>query len=118
MEKDIFIAELKDAAWNVLHENPGCGYKEWIQTLMEQYPAEVVDALGPDPEKALRALSELWKDGNYIDDVTGEIHKFEEWAKYFETEHSIKLYDILTDSKREIKALRRTLELQMNNPST
>lgn len=47
-----FLAELKDAAWNVLHENPGCEYDEWVQTLVEEFPAEVVDALGTDPEEA------------------------------------------------------------------
>ena len=113
-----FFAVLKDAAWNVLHENPGFGYDEWVQTLMEEYPAEVVDALGPNPEEAYHGLSDLWDSGEYEDEVTGENHKFKEWADYFATEHSIELYDILADSKSEIKALRRILRARMSKPSS
>ena len=37
-EEPDFYAVLKEAAWNVLHENPGFGFDEWVQTLMGQYP--------------------------------------------------------------------------------
>ena len=113
-----FLAELKEAAWNVLRENPGCEYSEWVQTLIEQYPAEVVDALGPNPEEAYQGLSDLWDWGEYEDEVTGENHKIKEWAEYFATEHSVEIYNMLADSKREIKALRETLKAQLSKPST
>lgn len=112
-----FFAELKDAAWNVLHENAGYGYDEWVQTLIEEYPAEVVDALGLDPEEAYQGLSDLWDSGEYEDEMTGENHRFKEWAEYFNSERSIELYDLLADSRREIKALRRFLKERMSNPS-
>lgn len=41
-----FYEELKEAAWNILHENPGTDFGDWQDMLIEQYPTEVVDALG------------------------------------------------------------------------
>ena len=43
-------SELKDAAWNILHENPGTEFGDWQNMLLEQFPLEVVDALGTNPE--------------------------------------------------------------------
>lgn len=113
-----FLAELKDAAWNVLHENPGCEYDEWMQTLVEEFPAEVVDALGPDPEEAYQSLSDLWDSGEYEDEVTGENHRFKEWAEYFATERSIELYDMLAEARSEIRALQRDSKTRTSKPST
>ena len=47
-----FYGELKQCAWNILHENPGIDMDEWIDLLMRQYPAEVVDAIGSHPAEA------------------------------------------------------------------
>ena len=52
--EDEFYAELKDAAWNILHENPGTDFGDWQIMLIEQYPTEVVDALGTNLLKSLR----------------------------------------------------------------
>lgn len=57
-----FFADLKDAAWNVLHENPGIDMDEWMKVLMRQYPAEIVDALGPHEAKVYERLTVLWED--------------------------------------------------------
>lgn len=59
-EESDFYGELQDAAWNVLHENPGCDFKDWVQILMEQYPTEVVDAIGSDPIETYASLADLW----------------------------------------------------------
>ena len=50
-EKDEFMDELRQVGWNVLHENPGYGFDEWVQTLIEQYPSEVVDAISTHPSE-------------------------------------------------------------------
>lgn len=100
-----FNAELKEAAWNVLHENPGYDFDEWRQTLIEQYPTEVVDALGSDPFEASASLADMWDSWDYEDVETGECHTFQEWSEYFATEKSVELYDLLVDAKREISRL-------------
>lgn len=61
-EDDInFLGELKDAAQEVLQDNPGATFEEWRHTLMEQYPAEIVDALGTNEEEVNSRLYEIWK---------------------------------------------------------
>ncbi|MDE6276862.1 MAG: hypothetical protein K2M06_02020 [Muribaculaceae bacterium] len=101
-EPDLY-AELKEAAWNVLHENPGIEFNEWQQTLLDQYPAEVVDALGNNPFEVYPALADLWDSNDYEDPDTGECHTFMQWADYFATDASVELYDMLADARREIK---------------
>lgn len=102
-EESDFIGELKEAAWNVLHENPGYGFDEWTQTLIEQYPTEVVDALSSNPEEAYAELADMWASGEYEDKQTGECHSFKDWAEYFATEQSIELYDLLAEARGEIR---------------
>ena len=96
-------AELKDAAWNVLHDNPGFDFEEWCGILQYQYPTEVVDALGTDPKEIYAALSEMWDYTHYEDAETGECHTFKEWAGYFATDQSVEIYDKLVEARREIK---------------
>jgi len=104
-EEPDFYAELKEAAWNVLHENSGFGFDEWAQTLMEQYPSEVVDAIGSHPAETYASLADMWDSEDYEDEETGECHTFKDWAEYFATDRSIELYDLLVEAKREIKRL-------------
>lgn len=100
-----FFAELKEAGWNILHENPGYGFDEWVQTLMEQYPTEVVDAIGSHPAEAYASLSDMWDSDDYTDEDTGECHTFAEWADYFATDRSVTLYDLLAEARRELSRL-------------
>lgn len=102
-EEPDFYAELKEAAWNVLHENPGFGFDEWVQTLMEQYPSEVVDAIGSHPAETYASLADMWDTEDYEDTDTGECHSFKDWAEYFATDRSIELYDLLAEARRKIK---------------
>ncbi|MBD5283354.1 MAG: hypothetical protein HDS31_01915 [Bacteroides sp.] len=104
-EEPDFFAELKEAAWNVLHENPGCDFGEWQSTLVEEYPSEVVDALGSNPFDVYPALSDLWDCYDFEDPDTGECHTFANWAEFFATDRSVELYDMLVDARREIKRL-------------
>ena len=59
-----FLGELKDAAQEVWRDNPGITFEEWRHTLIEQYPAEIVDALGIDEKEVDSQLFLLWKEIN------------------------------------------------------
>lgn len=96
-----FYAELKEAAWNILHENPGTDFGDWQMMLIEQYPTEVVDALGTNPPEVFAELSDWWDSMDYDDGVLEIPHTFREWAEYFATERSVELYDLLVEAKRK-----------------
>lgn len=100
-----FYADLKEAAWNILHENPGTDFGDWQMMLIEQYPTEVVDALGTNPPEVFAELSDWWDCMDYDDGVLEIPHTFREWAEYFATERSVELYDLLVEAKREIRRL-------------
>ncbi len=117
-EEPAFYAELKEAAWNVLHENPGFGFDEWVQTLMEQYPSEVVDAIGSHPAEAYASLADMWDTEDYEDEETGECHSFKEWAEYFATDQSIELYDLLGEARAKIRQMEAHLSQIQPTPST
>ena len=104
-EKVDFYAELKEAAWNILHENPDTDLENWKMMLIEQYPAEVVDALGSNPFDVFAELTDWWNCMDYDDGVLEIPYTFQNWAEYFATERSVELYDLLVEAKREIKRL-------------
>lgn len=91
-EEPDFYGELKQCAWNVLHENPGMDMDEWLEILMRQYPTEVVDAIGSHPAETYASLCELWLD-EYTDPETGECNTFWQWAKKFSSYSAIDRYD-------------------------
>lgn len=96
-----FYADLKEAAWNILHENPGTDFGDWQMMLIEQYPTEVVDALGTNPPEVFAELSDWWDCMDYDDGVLEIPHTFREWAEYFATERSVELYDLLVEAKHK-----------------
>ena len=96
-----FYADLKEAAWNILHENPGTDFGDWQMMLIEQYPTEVVDALGTNSPEVFAELSDWWDCMDYDDGVLEIPHTFREWAEYFATERSVELYDLLVEAKRK-----------------
>ena len=100
-EASDFYAELKKAAWNILHENPGTDFGDWQMMLIEQYPTEVVDALGTNPSEVFAELSDWWDSMDYDDGVLEIPHTFREWAEYFATERSVELYGLLVEAKRK-----------------
>ncbi len=100
-----FYAELKEAAWNILHENPGTDFGDWQDMLIKQYPTEVVDALGTNPPEVFAELSDWWGSMGYDDGITDLCYSFRDWAEYFATERSVELYDLLVEAKREIRRL-------------
>lgn len=100
-----FYEELKEAAWNILHGNPETDLENWKMLLIEQYPTEVVDALGTNPPEVFAELSDWWDSMGYDDGITDLCYTFRDWAEYFATERSVELYDLLVEAKREIKRL-------------
>lgn len=105
-----FYAELKMAAWNILHENPGIDFGDWQVRLIEQYPTEVVDAIGSHPAEVYATLTDMWDCEDYEDTETEECHTYAEWAEIFATDRSVQLYDSLAESKREISRLKARQE--------
>ena len=99
--EDEFYAELKESAWNILHENPDTDLENWKMMLIEQYPTEVVDALGTNPPEVFAELSDWWDGMGYDDGITDLCYTFRDWAEYFATERSVELYDLLVEAKRE-----------------
>lgn len=102
--------DLKMAAWNILHENPGLDCDEWQTMLIEQYPTEVVDAIGSHPAETYATLTDMWESEEYEDTDTEECHTFAEWAEIFATDRSVQIYDSLAESKREISRLKARQE--------
>lgn len=81
-----FDAELVEAGWNVIRENPGIDCQEWINELIRQYPTEVVDALGNNPMEVFHTLADWWDYKEYTDPNTGEWHTLKDWAEYYATD--------------------------------
>lgn len=79
-------AELVEAGCNVIRENPGIDCGEWINELLRQYPAEVVDALGSNPPEVFAALTDWWEHKEYTDPETGEWHTLREWSEFYATD--------------------------------
>ena len=88
--------ELKAAAFEVLLLNPGSEQGDWVQTLVEGYGTEVVDAYGDNPEEAYAELADLWETP-YLDENSGLEFTFAEWAEAFATDASVRMYYELTD---------------------
>lgn len=103
-KKTDFYGELKQCAWNVLHENPGMDMDEWIDILMRQYPTEVVDAIGSHPAETYASLCEMWQD-EYTDPETGECNTFWQWAKKFSSYSAIDRYDKATEQEAILRHL-------------
>lgn len=105
LEDEVLTHELREAAWNVLHENPGTDFELWKQLLLEQYPAEVIDVLGINEKKVMEQLHDWWEGETYLDPVTGLCATFSEWAEYFINEKTVELYDMLEEALTSNKAL-------------
>ncbi|MCH5225031.1 MAG: hypothetical protein J1D77_03485 [Muribaculaceae bacterium] len=97
--------ELREACWNVLHDNPGLDRQDWIDILVAQYPSEIVDALGADPSDVMHQLSDWWEMEEYEDRVTGIRCNFSEWSEYFINGNSVELFDRLEEAMALNKAL-------------
>ncbi len=97
-----FLQELKEAAFEYLLLNPGSDFGDWQQGLISDYPAEVVDALGNNPNEVFADLANLWE-SDYEDPKTGIEQKLCEWAMSFANEYAVGIYYFLADACREYK---------------
>ena len=61
-----------------------------MQPLIEQYPTEVIDALGRGTKLTRERLENMWHD-TYID-TAGVTRSYAEWAALFATENDINNY--------------------------
>lgn len=84
-------------------KNIGSEFGDWKKELTRQYPTEVVDALGTNPQEVYAELADWWESMEYDDEATGICERFCDWAEYFATERSVELYDMLVEAKRENK---------------
>lgn len=109
-----FLQELRDAAWNIVKENPGIERQDWIDTLIRQYPTEVVDAYGTDPWEVNHSLSDLWE-MEYTDPDTGEWNSFAGWSEYFATDPD-SLRDQLERANGRIRELETELAMLKSSP--
>ncbi len=100
-----FVDDLKDAAWDVLHEHPGADCRRWMECLIREYPNEIIDALGTEPEEINEQLNQWWVAMRYLDDVTGLHYTYREWSEVFVTAQSITDYDSLVKNilKKKIR---------------
>lgn len=94
---DPLMDELKDAAFEYLLLNPGSEFGDWQQGLIEDYPTEVVDALGNNPDEVYSSLADLWED-DYEDPKTGIEQRLCDWALAFATEQSVNIYYKLVET--------------------
>ncbi len=104
-----FVEELKACAYNIVRENPGIERSEWIDELIRQYPAEVVDAYGTNPREVYHELSDLWE-MEYTDPETHEWNSFAGWSEYLMTDPDA-LRDQLDRAKERIRELETEIAL-------
>lgn len=99
---DTSMDELKASAFEYLLLNPGSEFGDWQQGLIDEYPTEVVDALGTDPEQVYADLADLWE-SDYYDPTTGMEQKYSEWAMSFANEYTTGVYYFLVDACKKLK---------------
>lgn len=107
-EADDPIDELRRVAFEYLLLHPGSGFGDWRDNLPDYCPAEVVDALGADPDKISSGLADLWIT-DYKDPATGIEQKFGEWALTFANDHAVGLYYFLTDACKDLRRMGRKI---------
>lgn len=96
-EPATLTAELQEAAFEYLLNNPGSEFGDWQQGLISDYPTEVVDALGTKPEEVNAALADLWE-SDYEDPKTGIWKDFKNWALAFANDESVDIYYRLVEA--------------------
>lgn len=105
---DPLMDELKAAAFEYLLLNPGSEFEDWQNGLIEDYPTEVVDALGNNPNEVYSYLADLWGK-EYLDPKTDMEQKFSEWAESFANESAVGIYYYLVDACTDLKKMKRKL---------
>lgn len=103
-EQEDALDELKAASFEALLLNPGSEFGDWQQTLIYEYPAEVADAYGCDPDDAVSSLSDLWETP-YEDTASGLEYTFETWAQCFCNEAAVQMYYDFIEKLKNVSAM-------------
>ena len=101
-ETDPFMGALKRAAFEAIYKDgcDDCG--DWIDTLINCYSEEVVDALGNNPPEVFAALTDIWERTDYEDPRTGFSMTYQKWAALFAVEYGLEVYEELIKTKRSL----------------
>lgn len=106
MESLEWEQELREGAWLLLHNEPGLDREEWKRELISQYPTEVVDTFGTDPEGAYATMDDWWESETYKDENTGLCETYQGWSLIFANEKSVMVFDELSRLKLKLSRLR------------
>ena len=98
-QTDELLEELKVVAFEMLLQNPGTEKDVWVQTLVEDYPDEVVNAYGNNPSEVYSLLDDLWE-SPYYDPASDKELDFADWALTFATDQSVHLYYDLIELRK------------------
>lgn len=112
MKRDEFTDTLKEAAWQVVKENPGIDCAEWISTLIRQFPTEVVDALGTDPYDVHHILTDWWDSEDYTD-PDGINETYQGFSEYYYNDLDY-LHEQIDKAERRIYELSQELRHRDN----
>lgn len=83
---------------------------EWATAMIEDYPKEVTEVFGEEPNHCLAMLSDMWDCDNYLDPNTGIEMQFSEWAEYFSILGAENVYNELVETKAELNKTKEKLK--------
>ena len=95
-----FTDELKRAAFEAIYKDGCHDCGDWIDTLVNCYSEEVMDALGNNPNEVYAELEDIWENVDYEDPRTGICLTYQNWAEYFAGEFAHTIYDELVKAKQ------------------
>ena len=95
-----FTDELKRAAFEAIYKDGCHDCGDWIDTLVNCYSEEVMDALGNNPNEVYAELEDIWENVDYEDPRTGICLTYQNWAEYFAGELAHTIYDELVKAKQ------------------
>lgn len=116
-----YDAALVEAGWKIIHEHPGIECAEWMDLLVQQYPLEVVDALGNNPFEVFPTLEDWWEQKEYTDPDTGDWNTLAGWSECYATDPEYlqlrldKANDRIRELETELKLCKAKLSLFENS---
>ena len=99
-ETDPLMDDLKKAAFSAIYKDACTDWQNWIDTLINCYSNEVVNALGDNPFDINAELEDMWNTVDYEDPQTGVCLTYQNWAEYFAGEFGHIIYDELIKAKK------------------
>ena len=94
---------LKRAAFEAIYKDGSEDCGDWIDTLINCYSEEVVDAFGNNPYEVYAELEDMWETLDYEDPRTGICLTYRDWAALFAVEYGLEVYEELVKAKKELK---------------